>query len=208
MPCVDINIGRRSIKMTKTLDIQILFHIFENNFTAWDIILVSYLNQKLSYRKAINRSFSKLKYFGDYKKEIILDYKELNSERTLMDGDKDYFFIVTGENLVNKAIRLKSYSATFIDKRNELSKIYQFSMRQLSIIYKLTRVIKIENLMKSLIILHNNLPYLELNLECFDSIDEEFFHYFSNNHKKVGKNGTSFRQESVTKSKTIEVIVR
>lgn len=181
MPCVEILIGLRNVKMTKNLEFEFLLYLFERGFDQWDNIVVSYLNQRQVYRKALNKAFSKTKYLVDYKKEIVLDNKPVSIEKSLSQYDKFYSFIYTDSNYANKLITLQSYQVLYRNIDNNTTLSYNFTLKQMMIIYKLTKVIRLDKLLVSLLY-HNNIePFMMLNLECFDNIQEDFFNFFKAN---------------------------
>ena len=198
MPCIEVIYVKYNIKINKILDYNITLDLFNKNFANWDITLLNYLNQIKNFRQMINKSFSKLNLLNIFpSQKLILEnqgykYTEKNLDENIIHdqyfNEKNIIFNIgiTDKYNVNKLFTLKSYNVVCENKFKKLN--IDLNFKQFRLIEKISESFNMDIFIKKLLIIESKEPFLTLDIQYFDYIDENFFKFLKkpkNNFKLV-----------------------
>ena len=187
--------------INKTIDIELLFYLIENNFENWDFYTIEYLFSFLKFSLIINNFLSLYKISKyDLKDNFSLKDKIINlsEEKKFKYSKKNnkFEYIFTDKNKINYIKVFHYYKLLVFNKR--INKNYQFCFHmnsiQMNSFYFSAKKQGIKNLVEKLILLDKGNSKIKLNYDYLDNFGKDDFNNLedliqtnSNNSKETEK---------------------
>ena len=168
------------IEIKKSIDIELLFFLAENNFKNWDFYIIEYLFSYYAFILIINNFFSKYKSNYIYNIKFLHDYKKNNiniinlaREKKLKYSKKNtkLEYIFTNDSLENHIKIFHNYKLYVYSK--EINPFYQFCFHlnfiQMKSLYLASKKQGINYLLQKLLIFDKDNMKIKLKYEYLDN---------------------------------------
>ena len=183
MPCVEITYEANNIRINKVLEMEVMIDIFKNAFVNWDDKVINFVNRIKMFRQIINKSFSKFSLKGrsnqsERQTEKFIDF-DIIKENYYNERNLIFNFGITYQNNVNKIATFKTYQIVARHYTKNLT--IDMNFKQFKILEKISETLDLETFIKKLILIDTKEPYITLNIQYFDYIDDNFFKFLKKN---------------------------
>lgn len=178
VPEICLNISKGNIYISMYIPSKLFLYLYKQNFEAWDFYALCYLLSFKKNRYLIEQFLSKKQkkfFFGfEYCKP-----PENSSKVKIFHGDNysKLLFFYTNSKLSNFINKINSYkvSITYHKLNPNKSFEFDFSFKQMKMLYKISKYQKIETFISKLIITDFSKGNLELNYNVLDNLDYSIF---------------------------------
>lgn len=181
MPSLEICYESNNIKINKILDIDLMIDLLKNDFINWDNKVINYMNRIKMFRQIINKSFSKFSLKNQSSNnmnqgatEKMLEF-DLIKEQYFNEKNIIFNFGLTGQDNINKLITFKTYQ--ILTKHYSKNLNIDLNFKQFKILEKISETLNVETFIKKLIVIDDKEPFIKLNIQYFDYIDDNFFKF-------------------------------
>lgn len=178
VPEICLNISKGNIYISMYIPSKLFLYLYKQNFESWDFYALCYLLSFKKNRYLIEQFLSKKQkkfFFGfEYSKPL-----ENTSKVKIFHGDNysKLLFFYTNNKLSNFINKINSYKVSITYHKLNPNKSFQFdfSFKQMKMLYKISKYQKIETFISKLIITDFSKGNLELNYNVLDNLDYSIF---------------------------------